>query len=365
MSNISKKESFKERVTKFWDTFIQYENIFSANNESNNIQEKIDLLNDLLNKQFPNHHITFEFSNKDSDELFLSPNGNWVWLIITDYIVSHAPQNILDRWNVYSTKKEKNNIVDFSLDIAGTKILPEDLVLYYQIDQERRKINVDFFVKGGEFLPDDLKSQILFVLLDNSISELYTMFYIGDVKLLNEESVEEGISIDKFKSKVDEILINEGWCTNPNPDDSFTSFELEPKVIDTFTLRDDIYLIITKRAGIEIYNNFLDSRTNTYFSDFRELGISFKTLFYDFQSIPSEEVIELRDKILEEMTQKISSGGIAKWISSATAVSHTYIDFIVYDLDAYTEIVKDIISKYNLPIIGIVDFDKVEEPLYL
>ena len=369
MSNNLKIENFKDRVTKFWDSFIHNEEHLQVNNTDRaSYKKQADLLNSLLNEQLPKHSITFEFASNGDRELYFSPNGNWLWLMITDYIVTHAPQEVLSRWKLYSTKSSKENIADLSLDIAGTKISASDIILYPEIDKEKHKINIDFFIKGGESFPENLRYQILFILLDSSISELYTMFYIGNINAVEEKSDKDGISIGSFKVKMDGILAGEGWSSNPNPDDSFHTFELEPTQIDKFTLRDDIYMIVSKNAGIEVYKNFIGveaANNDAYFSTFKDSGIFFKSIFYDFESIPAEEVIDLRDKILEEMTLRINSQGIAKWISSATAVSHTYIDFIVYDLDVYTEIVKDIASKYNLPIIGLVDFNKEEEPLYL
>ena len=368
VSYTSKSDSFKIRVAQFWGAFINVEEqLRSDTPDMIDAQKRADIFESLLSTHFPKLNIMFEFAAKGSNELYLSPDGNWLMLMATTYIVKYAPKEVKERWKLYPTKSNKEGLSDFSLRLGNNDISVKDIIVYYDVNKERRKVDIQVYIKDAENLPQDAKFQILFIVLDNSISEIYTMLYIGDIDFIDKELSQEGVSMDAFKSKMDEILTNEDWTKNPDPDELFSSFELTPNDKPKASVREDIYLIVAKNAGVEVYKHYLgveQKENKEYFSNFEASGIFFKTIFYDLNEIPRDQVLDIRDQILSDIESITISRGVAKWTSSATGINHSYIDFIVCDVDSFTETIKEIFNKYNLPIVGIADFNKSTEVIY-
>jgi len=251
---------------------------------------------------------------------------------------------------------------------GSNEISLKDITVYYHVNKERHKVDIEVYIEGGENLSQDVKFQILFIILDNSVSEMYTMLYLGDIDFVDHKLDKEGVSMDVFKSKMDEILTNEGWSTTPDPDELFSSFELTPNENAKASVREDIYLLVAKNAGVEVYMNYLGiekAENEAYFSNFEASGIFFKTVFYDLNDIPRDQILDIRDQILSDIESITISRGVAKWISSATGINHSYIDFIVCDVDSFMETIKEIFAKYELPIAGVADFNKTKETIYL
>lgn len=114
----------------------------------------------------------------------------------------------------------------------------------------------------------------------------------------------------------------------------------------------------SKKIDIIVYIEGGDvSPDDTFLSDCENVGLFYKTLFYSFDNLE-------RDKICDKIELATSSRSVAKWISSATGIDHSYIDFVVYDLDDFVDVVQNILAEYDLQTVGLADFNNPAQVTY-
>ncbi len=97
--------SFKSRVSKFWESFSEEEG--QIREMMDNKVEGETLLNfvdSILQIAFTKIYFEMGINNEGKYELILTPEGDRVRLMQLHYWLQYAPQHLWEKWNFYSTK---------------------------------------------------------------------------------------------------------------------------------------------------------------------------------------------------------------------------------------------------------------------
>ena len=354
------QNSFRNRVAKFWNSFSEEES--QIREMMNNKVEGETLLNfvdSILQIAF--HKIYFEMgiNNEGKYELILTPEGNRSRLIQLHYWLQHAPQELWEKWNFYSSKPAHAK-AGSTLTMYGIEIGENDIEIYPEIENERPKVNIEIYSSKMMDLDEDQRYSMLFIYLDQFIGELYTMEYIGSITFVNERTKKQTVKITELRSFINKTIEENSWPKFDNPTEIYTGYRIEPKENSDWTLREDIFSGYTSCSSI--LNDFYGKKT-ARFNEAKQDGVIFGFAFFENINVPREDIINFRGEIEDKIVEETVPYGIANTIGGATGFHFSYIDFIIYDYPAFINIVKRILSTYNFEEFGYSDFSIESKPI--
>lgn len=356
------QDSFKNRVAKFWDTFSEKESQIRKMMDDKVEGEKlIAFVDEVLQTAF--HKVYFEMGVNEEGkyELILTPEGDRVKLIQIHYWLQHAPESLLDKWNFHSTKPGKGNS-GFRLDMFGVSLNQEDMQIYTEPDEERKKIDIQVYSPKLMELEENQRYSMLFIELDQFISEIYTMEYIGFVDFIEEAPEDEqSVPIEKLKAYIDYIINENDWPKPGNPCDEYSAYNMKPPQAEEWELRKDVVAGYT--SCIPFLNAYY-SGENELFDSYNEDGVVFGFIFYDNSNIPRENTVAFRGNIEDKIAEKAIDKGIANTIGGATGYKYSYIDFVIFDFESFISIAKEVLSGYEFEEVGFAFFKTGIDPIF-
>lgn len=356
------EKSFKQRVIEFWAAFEKEEaNLRSLMDSKADAQTLVGTMNRVLNIAFNDPYFQMGINDEGKYELILTPEGDRARLFQLHYCVQNAPAKLLEKWNFYSSKpgdaKDHN-----SMEMYGISLKAEDMKLYYEADTERSKVNIQVYCPKLMELEENERYNMFFIFLDQYIGELYTMEYIGYIDFVEAEQVLPEVSIADFKDLIDKIVKENEWATLDNPYELFSGYQLEPTEEDGWQLREDVYIGMT--SCIPVINKFLQ-HDSSLSEEFEADGVVFGFLFYENINVPQERMVPQRSEIEDKIMAIAEPQGIAFSIGGATGFHFSYMDFIIYDYDAFMEIAKEVFASYDFEEVGFSKFIFGDEPVWI
>lgn len=355
------KKNFRQRVIDFWKEFEKEEaGLRKIMDEKTDPQTLVKTMNSVLLFAFDDPYFQMGINDEGKYELILTPEGNRARLLQIHYCVERAPESLKEKWNFYSTKPAHMKDTE-TLQMYDLTITPQDVTPYYEIDEERRKINIQIYSPKLMTLENDNRYNMLFILLDQAIGELYTMEYIGYIDFVEEKQNLPNVGLVEFKGVIDRTIKDKGWSTLDNPVELYSGYRLEPNEKEGWKIREDAYIGVT--SCIPIVNKFLQ-HDNSLFDSFEENGIIFGFLFYENINVPQDRMVPQRAEIEDKIIALTEQQGIAQSIGGATGSHFSYMDFIIYDYDAFIRIAKEVMSGYKFEETGFSKFIFGDDPMW-
>ncbi len=349
------QETFKNRVAKFWKYFSEEE--YQIREMMDNKAEAETLLSFVESSlQIAFDKIYFEMGINDENkyELILTPEGDRARLMQLHYWLQYAPEHLWEKWNFYSTRPGKEKPGSKSnLQMYGIQISEEDVTVYPEIDNERNKINIEIYSPKLMGLDEGERYSMLFIYLDQYVGELYTMEYIGYVDFVESTLDKDAVLISGLLPVIDKAIEDRQWPKFNNPTEIYSGYRMEPKENENWTLREDVFSGYTSCTPLlnEFYNG-----TSDRFDEAVANGVRFGFLFFENVNVPQDTIVAFRGEIEDKIVDQAAPYGIANSLGGATGFHFSYIDFIIYDYEAFMKIAKDVLATYNFEEMGYSDF---------
>lgn len=346
-------ESFKKRVAKFWETFVQEESqIREMMDNKAEGETQLSFVDSILQTAFDQIYFEMGINDDGKYELILTPEGDKIKLFELHYWLQYAPKELLDRWNFYSSKPGKSD-EGSSLRMYGVDITHSDLTIYPTCDNDRRKIHLEVYAPKLEDLEDGQHYTMFFIYLDQFIGEVYTMEYIGNIDFIEGELDKEVVSISDLKAYIDNIVEKEDWTKVDNPLELYSGYKLKPTEKQNWMLREDI--MTGYSSCMPIINHYYNKQAEVL-DEAKKDGVTWGFLFFENINFPKETIVASRSEIEDKIVEQTSIAGIADSIGGATGFHFSYIDFIVYDYEAFLKIAKEVLAPYNFEEVGFSEF---------
>lgn len=356
-------KSFKERVNDFWKHFEKEEasirELMDAKAESNKL---IDRVNEVLSVAFNNAYFELGQNEENKYELILTPEGDHSKLLPLQYWLEAAPEKLKQTWNFYSSKPGKAGD-SFELRMYDTSVSLKDVQIYTTIDEQAQKINLQVYSPNLMKLEENQRYSMLLIFLDQFIGEIYSMEYVGLIDFIEKPFEVEGISAVQLKKEIDAAIAKYEWFNPDNIAEKCTGYQMEPSKAKDWQLREDIY--IGYSSCFPVLNAFYN-HDSELFETFKADGIFSGFLFYKNVDVPDDKMVPLRSEIEDKILAMAKPQGIADTIGGGTGFYFSYMDFIIYDMDAFMKVAKEVLKEYkHLGQIGFSDFIYGIEPQML
>lgn len=354
------QKNFKKQVELFWTTFDKEEaSIRKMMLENTDPETLVQTMSKTLKVAFEDMPFEMGINKEDKHELILSPNGNRIILIQIMYLLKYKPEHLDKHWNFYSSKPA-HGYEGMELSMYGLKIPANDFLIYTDLNENAKIINIEVYAPALNDLNENEKYTALFIMLDLFLGELYTMEYIGSVDFAPEEKEGvESIPLFKMKSYIDYLINEHDWEKTKDITKQYTGYRANAAE-DPKELRQDVFIGST--SCFEIIREL--GQENIYpLAALEEDGVYVGYIFYDNSTVPDDQMVPQRADIEDALYEVCEKQGIADGIGGATGSINSYMDFIIYDLDAFIEIAKLEMSKYDFKPNGIGFFQSKEQTI--
>lgn len=275
------------------------------------------------------------------------------------YLLKYKPEHLDKYWNFYSSKPA-HGYEGMELSMYGLKIPANDFLIYTDLNENAKIINIEVYAPTLSDLGENEKYTALFIMLDLFLGELYTMEYIGSVDFVDKKKRDqEFIPLFKMKSYIDYLINEHDWEKTKDITKQYTGYRANaaenPK-----ELRQDVFIGST--SCFEIIREL--GQENIYpLAALEADGVYMGYVFYDNSTVPDDQMVPQRADIEDTLYEILERQGIAEGIGGATGSINSYMDFIIYDLDAFVEITRQEMAKYNLMPQGISFFESKEQTI--
>ncbi len=344
-------ECFRERTESTWKDFARQEaqlrRMMDEDKDHTRGQELVDRVEGILNQAFD--EISFEMGvGGEKYELILTPEGDKVKLFELVYFQKHAPQQVLEHWNILVGRQPIRNIglrTDDGWDISG-----EDVQIWLE---EQGKNSFALSVYCEKLLPmlEEEEGRVwwmLTTLTDQVLGEISHMWYIDDFDVLEKPKAEPSIPMSQLPDKLKEKGAN--LSTDPEAYlNSYLGYKMEPNQDPDSDWRLDV--MVGSTCCPALINGYLNA-DNDFMDDLHADGAVAGFFCYPLDTLREEEgtdkIFDFRDK-LEEVFTTGDGPEVLTLTGGATGLFCGYVDFIAWDLQAALQMAKAFFADSDIP----------------
>ena len=343
-------ETFRQRTVKAWNAFARQEaelrRFMDEDRDHRRGEELIGRCNEILGLAFDD--VSFEMGfNGEKHELILTPEGNKVKLFQLVYFQKHAPEKVLEHWNILVGRRRLDSI---GLRIDGWEISGDDV----QVWVEQRGENSFGLSAYCEKLLYMLRQEegrawwMLTTLTDQVLGEVPHMRYIDSFDVLDAPKEGEAVLLSKLPEKLEAMGLD--LSTEPESYlETYVGYKLEPNQDPDADWRLDT--IFGSTCCPPILNNYLGGESE-YMDELHADGAVAGFFCYPLDGFIGEErsqqIFDFRDKL--EGALSGAAGLEALTITGgATGLYCGYVDFIAWDLLGALDMAKEFFDGTDLP----------------
>lgn len=353
-------KSFRQRVAKFWEDFTEEEKeVRQMMDDKVEGETLLKFVDNILSIAFTTVYFEMGINKEGKYELILTPEGDRAKLLQLHYWLKMAPEHLWEKWNFYSSKPGAGQS-DFGLSMFDVSVDKNDVAIRYTIDDEQQKLDIQVYAPKLMELEENKRYSMLFILFDQFIGEINTMQYVGYIDFVEEMPEGDVVQIDGFKDVIENTISEQQWMEVIDPTQVYTGYRLEPADKEDWKLREDIFIGTT--SCVPVINSFMNG-DDEFFERFEEDGLTYGYLFYENENVSQDQMVPFRSEIEDKIIDMASPQGIADSLGGATGFHFSYIDFIIYDMEAFLKIAKETLYGYNLEEAGFCSFKPECQPV--
>lgn len=344
-------ECLRERIENWWETFAKQEaelrQMMYEDKDLTNGAEIAAQMEEVLNLVFD--EISFEIGfNGEKYELILTPEGDKVKLFELVYFQRHAPEEVLEHWNILVGRKPISNIglrTDDGWEISG-----EDVQIWLENKGENSFALSAYCEKLLPMLweEEDWVWWMLTTLTNQVLGEIPHMRYIDSFDVLDAPKTEQPVLMSQLPDKLRE----KGLDLSAAPEsylENYTGYQMKPNEDLDADWRLDV--MVGSTCCIPLINGYLNA-DNDFIDELHADGAVAGFFCYPLDTLREEEgshkIFDFRDKLEETLTAGNGSEMLTL-TGGATGLYCGYVDFIAWDLLAALNRAKEFFEGTDIP----------------
>ncbi len=344
-------ECFRELTVNWWETFAEQEaklrRMMDEDKEHLRGAEIAAQMEEVLHLAF--NDISFEIGcNGEKHELILTPEGDKVKLFQLAYFRSHAPEKVLQHWNIL-VGRQPNPDISLRTDL-GWEVSGEDVQIWLE---ERGENTFALSAYCQKLLPMLREEEnrvwwAIVTLTDQMLGEIPHMRYIDSLDVLEAPREEPSIPLTELPHKLRELGLD--LSTDPKAClESYLGYKMTPNEDRDADWRLDT--IAGSTCCAPLINGYLNA-DNYHMDNLHADGAVACFLCYPLCTLQEEEgsqkIFDFRDSLEEALTA--GDGAEALTLTGgATGIYCGYVDFIAWDLPAALDRAETFFKNTHLP----------------
>lgn len=343
---------FRTRVREGWENFLKDEaklrQMIDKKADSERIMKQLDTL---LSSVFKEVYAEVGFNGEKYD-LILNLEGDWSRLFSLTYFKSHAPEEVLEHWNILVGRQARGEkLADYQLNIRGIIVCARDIQVWTEWTGSEAKVYI-----YCEKLISLLKEKegeaywIAYIMLDYAIGELAEMKYISELEVLSAPyegramTLEELLPhfMDRLSFGKDELFNAERYCQ------LYCGYQMKPNEDADDGLRGDVFTGST--CFLSLLNEFFRAETRIM-DTFHKDGIVAGYFCYPLYGFKGDDrgaqILDFRDNTADRIENLAGSDSFT-YIGGATGIYYGYLDFIAWDLKSVVNAAISVFEKSDM-----------------
>ena len=344
------EECFRERTENWWETFAEQESeLRQMMDEDKDHQRGAELaaqMGEVLNLVFDD--ISFEMGfNGKKHELILTPEGDKVKLFELVYFRKHAPEKVLEHWNIL-VGRQPNPDIGLRTD-DGWEVSGEDVQVWLEPQGEN---SFRLSVYCEKLLPLLREEEghawwMLTTLTDQILGEIPNMRYIDSFDMLETPKEEPSILMSELPNRLKELGLE--LSTDPESClNTYIGYKMEPEEDPDADWRLDA--IVGSTCCAPLINGYLNA-DNSFMDELHADGAVAGFLCYPLDGFTGEDrtrqIFDFRDKLEEALADGDSSEALTL-TGGATGIYCGYVDFIAWDLRAALDTAREFFENTDI-----------------
>lgn len=332
-------KSLKERVENFWKVFSDKEEEIRELMETNKLVENFNKVESLFEVDMP---FMLGKNKEGKYELIFNPSGLKSRYFISDYFKRKMPVELKKKWVFYDMKPAMG-MDNIHFSINGKTFLEEDFsILIDNINTDNKRVNITFICK--KFFDEDNCEEreqynIIYNIMDALLGEAFVESYLGMINIKKEENTGKVYTLNEFEEEMSNVIVQNNWEKNPKILDRYDSYKSNlENITDNSALREDIIIGLSSNFGI--IRGYREEGTEYNFMS--NQGCIYGMIFYNNTKISDEKKLFVRDILEKKLTDLPEYGDIFEIFGFATGMYNSYIDVIIYDIEAFYIILEKI-----------------------
>lgn len=344
------ERSFRQRTEAAWKAFSENEaelrRFMDEDKEHKKGDELVAKCNDILSIAFDD--VAFELGfNGEKHELILTPEGDKVKLFELLYFRRHAPESVLENWNILVGRRPMGNL---DLRFDNWDINGDDVQVWIE-QEENGDIGLSAYC---EKLPNASKEEenkiywALTTLIDQVIGEIASMKYIEFFDVLDAPKEEPSVLLSELPEKMKAMGIDLSIDAEAFLENSYVGFRCDPDENPEADWRMDV--IAGSTSCMPIINDYLNGESY-YMDNLHADGAAAGFFCYPLDGFTgddrSQQIFDFRDSLEEALSEEC--GDAVTLIGGATGIYCGYVDFIAWDLKAVLDTAQRFFDDTDLP----------------
>lgn len=335
-------ESFRQRTEAAWKAFAENEaELRRFMDEHKKGYELVAKCNDILSIAFDD--VSFEMGfNGEKHELILTPQGDNVKLFELVYFRRHAPESVLENWNILVGRRPMEN---FDLRLDDRNINGDDVQVWIE-QEENGDIALSAYCEKLSEVPEEEEDKVwwmLTTLTDSVLGEIPHMKYIDSFDVLDAPKEEPSVLLSELPEK----LKGMGMELSVDAEaflESYTGYSCKPNENPEADWRMDV--IAGSTNCVPLINDYL--RRDSYNMDMLHAdGAAAGFFCYPLDGFTEDDIFDFRDSLEEALSEEC--GDAVTLIGGATGIYNGYVDFIAWDLSAVLGAAERFFDDTDLP----------------
>lgn len=330
------EKTFRERTAQAWAAFAKEEEqlrrLMDSEDREAVSDELIGTCSRLLRPALADAAFELGF-NGEKYELILTPEGNHARLFAMVYFQSHAPAEILERWNILVGRQPSRG---FGLRAFGQEITAGDVQVWLEKQEDRTVSLVLYCEKLLPLLAEDAGKVwwMLSTLTDQVLGEIPAMALIEDFEAADKPQAGPSVLLEALPQALEELGLTLSLDAQAYLDSSYTAYELEPEKDPDAAWRMDVFAGVTRCPAL--VSEYLADEGGVM-DDFHRDGAVPGFFCYPLDGFDGEDrgkkVLDFRDA-LEAAIQEAAGVDAVTFLGGASGLYCGYLDFIAWDLPA-------------------------------
>lgn len=281
--------------------------------------------------------ISFEMGfNGEKYELILTPEGDRSKLFQLVYFRRHAPEALLERWNILVGRQPSHG---FGLRFLEQEISGSDVQAWVETrwdKPENTRISLTLFCEKLQPLlreDEDKAWWLLSILLDQVLGEIPAMERIDGFNVVDTPKTEDGILLEMLPQTLESMGLNLDCDPDRILEEGYSVYEMEPDEDPDADWRMDVFAGVTRCPAI--INEYLSGESDIM-NAFHRDGAVPGFFYYPLDGFHEEEgrsskVLDFRDAV-EAAVLEAAGDDAVTFLGGASGRFCGYLDFIAWDL---------------------------------
>lgn len=252
------------------------------------------------------------------------------------------PESLENKWHFFPYNPGMDTSFEFRMH--GIKVNMEEVYVCANYDDKQNDFAVSFYEKGLCSLPEEQGYGTFCIMMEIMLGEGLAFRYISDVERADELKGDM-FPLTALRRHITQTLKEHGKEVFENPKDVFVTYQLEPE--ENEELRYDVAIGTT--CFSHLISQYYENDT-TIFDKINRFGAQAVFLAFPYDNTSAEQrklVLGFRYALEDRITKEIlNPEGLGLLLGGAMGTCCCYMDFLLYDVNAFLEKVVPVLREY-------------------